>query len=168
MKKYFTILLLAIFGFTAITCTDRNDDVIVTNDNDTYPQMRDITGSLNSANQFTITQGINIAPEDVVLVYRNINSNNGNSAVWQMIPKTEFIGAARELDYNFLFDSQNVEIFTEANFDQNLLTPAEAAQYLTNQRFRIVLVPASATKNANVKYEDYDSVVKYFNLPNKD
>ena len=165
MKKYFGLLLLAIFAFTAITCTDRNEDVVAT---DTYPKMRDITGTLNASNQFTITQGIDIAQTDVVLVYRNINSNNSNSAVWQLLPKTEFVGSGRELDYNFLFDNQNVEIYTEANFDQTLFTPTEAGKYLINQRFRIVLVPASSTKNSGLKYEDYNSVVKFYNLPVRD
>lgn len=165
MKKLFTIALLATISFTAITCTDRNDEVVTT---DTYSKMRDITGNLNSGNQYTITQGIDIAQTDVVLVYRDINSNSNLSSVWQLLPKTEFLSGGRELDYNFLFDSQNVEVFTEANFDQSLLTSTEAGQYLNNQRFRIVLVPASATKNAPVNYEDYQSVIKYYNIPDRD
>lgn len=167
MKKLLTIALLATFGFSAISCDDRNDEVLV-QDNDTYSVMTDLTGSLNSGNQYTLTQGINIAQSDVVLVYRDINSNSNLSSVWQLLPKTEFLGGGRELDYNFLFDSQNVEIYTEANFDQTLLTAIEAGQYLTNQRFRIVLVPASPTKNASVNYEDYQSVIKFYNIPDRD
>ena len=103
MKNYFTILLLAIFGFLAVSCTDRDD-------NDTYPMMRDITGTFNSGNSYTISQGINIASTDVVLVYRNINSGSSGSAVWQLIPKTEYLTGGRELDYNFLFDTANIEM----------------------------------------------------------
>lgn len=165
MKKLFTLALLATISFTAITCTDRNEDIVAT---DTFPKMRDVTGTLNSANQYTITQGINIADTDVVLVYRNINSNSNLSAVWQLLPKTEFLGSGRELDYNFLFDAQNVEIYTEANFDQATMTPAENGKYLTNQRFRVVLVPASSTKTTPVNYEDYNSVIRYYNIPDKD
>lgn len=165
MKNLLTLALLATFSFTAINCSDRNDDVVTT---DTYSKMRDVTGTLNAANQYTISQGIDIAESDVVLVYRNINSNSNQSAVWQLLPKTEFVGGTRELDYNFLFDSQNVEIYTEANFDQALFTPTEAGQYLINQRFRIVLVPASPTKNASVNYEDYKSVIQFYNIPDRD
>ncbi len=165
MKKLLTLTLLAAFGFTAVSCDDRNDDVVAT---DTYSKMRDISGSLNSANSYTISQGIDIAQTDVVLVYRDINSNTNLTAVWQLLPKTEFLSGGRELDYNFLFDTQNIEIYSEANFDQSLMTSAEAAQYLTNQRFRIVLVPASATKTAPVNYEDYQSVIKYYNIPDRD
>ena len=167
MKNYFTILLLAIFGFLAVSCTDRNNDVLA-EDNDTYPMMRDITGTLNSGNDYTINQGIDIKSTDVVLVYRNINSGSGGSAVWQLLPKTEFLTGGRELDYNFLFDTKNVEIYTEANFDQATFTAAEATTYLNNQRFRIVLVPASQGKNINVDYSDYNSVIKFYNIPDRD
>ncbi|HAI80078.1 MAG TPA: hypothetical protein DCL65_03485, partial [Chryseobacterium sp.] len=74
----------------------------------------------------------------------------------------------RELDYNFLFDTANIEIYTEANFDQATFTAAEATQYLNNQRFRIVLVPASQGKNAGVNYSDYNSVIKFYNIPDRD
>lgn len=164
MKKYYSILLLAIFSFLAFSCDDRNENV---NDNDTYSKMADITGSLNAGNSYTINQGINIESTDVVLVYRNINSGNSGTPAWQLIPKTEFLSGGRELDYNFLFDSQNVEIYTEANFDQATLTSAEATTYLNNQRFRVVLVPASQGKNANVNYSDYNSVIRFYNIPDR-
>lgn len=167
MKNYFTILFIAIFGFLAVSCTDRNDEVLV-DDNDTYPMMRDITGTFNSGNSYTISQGINIASTDVVLVYRNINSGSSGTAVWQLLPKTEYLSNGRELDYNFLFDTANIEIYTEANFDQATFTAAEATQYLNNQRFRIVLVPASQGKNADVNYSDYNSVIKFYNIPDRD
>ncbi|MBW8361509.1 MAG: hypothetical protein K0M56_04905 [Kaistella sp.] len=165
MKNYLTLFLLAIFSFAAISCTDRNDEVIV---EDTPVLMRDITGTLNGTNNYTLTQGIDIAPTDVVLVYRNINSNSTASAVWQLLPKTEFLAGGRELDYNFLFDTAAIEIYTEANFDQTTLTPAEANMYLNNQRFRIVLLPASGGKNANVDYNDYQSVIKFYNIKDRE
>ena len=57
-----------------------------------------------------------------------------------------------------------MEIFTEANFDQATMTAAEATTYLNNQQFRVVLVPASQGKNANVDYRDYNSVIRFYNL----
>ncbi len=166
MKKYFTVLLLAIFGLIAFSCNDRNDDVVI-NDQDTYPKMTDITGSFNSGNEYTISQGISIANTDVVLVYRNINSGNSNGTVWQLLPKTEFLDGGRELDYNFLFDTSRIEVFTEGNFDQATVSAAEATTYLNNQRFRLVLVPASQGKNANLDYSDYNSVIKFYNIPDR-
>ena len=165
MRNYLTILLLAIFSFVAISCVDDRNDLV--DDQDTYPVMTDITANFNAANSYTFNQGINISASDVVLVYRNINSGTTNGVAWQLIPKTEFLTNGRELDYNFLFDSKNIEIYTEATFDQATLTSTEAATYLNNQRFRIVLVPATQGKNAKVNYSDYNSVIKFYNITDK-
>lgn len=158
------MLTLAFASFFIYSC-DNNDDVVQVEDQDTIAQMRDITGNFNTGNGFTITQGINILNTDVVLVYRNINSNTNAAGVWQLLPKTYFLSGGREFDYNFLFDAQNLEIFTDANFDETTMSPAENASYLTNQTFRIVLVPANASKGTvTVDHNDYNAVVKYYNL----
>ena len=80
--------------------------------------------------------------------------------------KLFYLSDNRELDYNFIFDTKRVQVRTEANFDQSTITSTERATYLNNQTFRIVLVPASrANRTASqVNYEDYNAVVKYFNL----
>jgi hypothetical protein len=49
------------------------------------------------------------------------------------------------------------------------MTTAEKNTYLNNQTFRIVLVPASRASRTSaaapkVNYEDYNAVVKYYNL----
>lgn len=162
MKKFLLVpaFAVAVLG-AAVSCDNNDDDQVVTTD--TYPQMRDIRANLASPN-FSTVQNLDIPTTDVVLVYRNVNSNISGGAVWQLLPKTFYLGNGRELDYNFLFNSQQVEIYSEANFDQTTMSAAESAKYLNNQQFRIVLVPASASKNASVNYEDYDSVVRYFNL----
>ena len=165
MKKYILLSAISFASFGTLTsCVDRTNETVQTTDNDTYPMMRDLRGTLNAAHSYTLTQGINIQTTDVVLVYRNINSGNSNGAVWQFIPKTEYLTNGRELDYNFLFNSANIEIYTEANFDQATMSTTEAAKYLNNQQFRIVLVPASQARNPNLKYEDYESVIRYYNL----
>ncbi|MBS1573249.1 MAG: hypothetical protein JST62_12705 [Bacteroidetes bacterium] len=163
MKKYFFLSALAVFSLSTIVSCERTTDVVQAQDNDTYSQMKDVTGTLNATNSYTISQNISILSTDVVLVYRNINSNTNGGKVWQLLPKTSYLSGGRELDYNFLFNTQKVEIFTEANFDQSTMTSTEKDTYLNNQTFRIVLVPAS-NKNANVDYNDYNAVVKYFNL----
>lgn len=162
MKKYlFLAAAVVATSFTAIGCSDRTTDVVHQETLAVYPKKRDITGTFTATGNFTISQSINIPSTDVVLVYRNINSNSAAPAVWQLLPKTEFLSNNRELDYNFLFDSSRIEIFTEANFDQKTMAPAEVGKYLTNQQFRLVLVPASEAKNANLDYSNYDQVIKY-------
>ena len=90
MKKYFTLMILAVLGGLFVMSCDRTDTV-VTEDNDTYPVMKDVTGTFTNGNTYTLSQSLNIANSDVVLVYRNYNSNTSNSAVWQLIPKTYYL-----------------------------------------------------------------------------
>ena len=163
MKKYLFLSAFTALSLTTLVSCERTTDYIQQQDNDTYSVMKDVTGTLNAGNNYTINQNISILNTDVVLVYRNINSNTAGGKVWQLIPKTSYLSGGRELDYNFLFNTQNVEIFTEANFDQSTMTTTESNAYLNNQTYRIVLVPASG-KNANVDFNDYQAVVKYFNL----
>ena len=89
--------------------------------------------------------------------------------MWQLIPKTYYLSERKKINYNYIFDESKVEIYTEANFDQTTMTTAEKNTYLNNQTFRIVLVPASRASRTSaaapkVNYEDYNAVVKYYNL----
>jgi ABC-type glycerol-3-phosphate transport system substrate-binding protein len=156
MKKFFPILLVAFVSLFIFSCKDDNTD------HDTYSQMRDVSGTFNSGNNYGFTVPIGIESTDVVLVYRR---DVENSNAWQLIPKTYFLSGGRELDYNALFSSQNVEIYIDPNFDLSTMSSAEASTYLNNQVFRIVLVPASAAKGTTtVDTSDYNAVVKYYNL----
>jgi hypothetical protein len=163
MRKFLPILMLAMVSLFIFSCKDDDDD----QDFDTYSQVRDVTGTFTSANTYAITQGINIESTDVVLVYRYLGDS------WQLIPKMMYLPdvtglpTGREFQYNFVFDTQNVQISVD---DQNFnlatgLNSTEANQYLNNQRFRIVLVPASQAKGSNaVDYSNYNAVIKYYNL----
>lgn len=133
--------------------------------------MKDVTGSFNSGSNYAFKQGISIKNTDVVLVYRDAGG------AWQQIPKTVVLDNVagmptnRVFEYNFVFDSQNVQIRVEnENFNLDTgTTSTEKANWLNNQRFRIVLVPADPGKNvgksaAPVDYSDYNAVVKYYHL----
>lgn len=165
MKKFLPVLLLAFVSLFIFSCDDNSNDNAPYQDNDTYSQMRDVTGNFTAANSYAFTQGINIQSTDVVLVYRYLGDS------WQLIPKMMYLPNAtgmptgREFQYNFVFDSQTVQIsIDDENFNLSTgLTSAEATQYLNNQKFRIVLVPASSGKT-NIDYSDYNAVVKYYNL----
>ncbi|KIC65148.1 hypothetical protein [Chryseobacterium taiwanense] len=168
MKKFFPLLMLAFVSLFIFSC-DNNDNDVPYQDNDTYPIMRDATGTFSSGgnNPFTLIMDINIQNSDVVLVYRKV----GN--YWQSVPKTYYLDdvqnlpAGRELDYNFQFSTSEVRISTAANFNQSTqMTSGETNQYLVNQTFRVVLVPASPAKGTApaVDYNDYNAVVKYYNL----
>jgi hypothetical protein len=169
MRKFLPIITLAFASLFIYSC-DNDDDVVQTEQ--IVLTVRDVTGTFNTNNGFQIEQGLTLQPADAVLVYRNINSNTTNSPVWQLIPKTYYLDdvqnlpVGRELDYNFDFTTQDVQIRTEANFNQSSqITGGETSQFLTNQTFRIVLLPAVSGKNANaVDTNDYNAVIKYYNI----
>lgn len=163
--------MLAVGSFFIYSC-DNNDNIIVQNQVETN-KMLDITGTLSNSNNFAINQGITIQKNDIVLVYRRV----GNA--WQMIPKNYYLDdvanypSGRELEYNFVFDTSKVQIRTESNFNQATeITPSEATNYLINQTFRVVLVPAekgqvnktSGNVSKTLDYSDYNAVSKYYNL----
>ncbi|MCW3161992.1 hypothetical protein [Chryseobacterium oryctis] len=165
MKKILPIFLLAFVGLFLFSCDNNDNDNFV--DSDTYSKMRDVTGSFTNANSYAFSQGINIQSTDVVLVYRSLGD------AWQLIPKDQYIPnvtgmpTGRVFNYNYVFDSQEVQIrIDDPSFDLSTeLTSSEKNQYLNNQKFRIVLVPASASKNANgVDTSDYNAVIKYYGL----
>jgi len=173
MKKILLFLFLGAVGLTAYSC-DNNDDVVQGVDYDTISQVKDITGTFSSTGDYTISQGLNIPSTDVVLVYRLVGGN-----AWQQIPKSVYLPDVagkptnRVFDYNFVFNSQQVQIrIDDENFNlPSDLTSGEISSYLNNQTFRIVLVPASATgvggaksKNASVDYSDYNAVVRYYKI----
>ncbi|MET3537587.1 hypothetical protein [Chryseobacterium limigenitum] len=170
MKKFLPILLLAFVSLFIFSC-DNNDDNHV--DSDTVAVMKDATGTFSSANNFQLIMDINIESTDVVLVYKHVGD------AWQLIPKLVILPdvagmpSNRIFQYNFVFDTKKVQIrIDDENFNLTTgLNATETAQYLSNQTFRVVLVPANATgknsksaKSAGVDYNDYNAVVKYFNL----
>lgn len=162
MRKFLPILTLALASFFVYSCDTNDDDVIQVEDQDTISQMRDVTVTLNSGNGYAHVEPLNILNTDVVLVYRRDPSALN---AWQLIPKSYYLSGSRVLDYNFLFSAQKVEIYVEGS--QASLSTAETNEFLNGQTFRIVLVPANAAKGANstpVDYNDYNAVIKYYNL----
>ncbi|AZB01324.1 hypothetical protein EG359_17650 [Chryseobacterium joostei] len=172
MKKILPLILLAGVGFLSYSCDNSsNDPVVVPNpvDHDTFPIMMDAPGSFTAANNYALTADINIETTDVVLVYRRA----GNA--WQQIPKTVYVDPAtspspRRFEYNFVFSNKEVQVRIEnQNFILSTLNTDQANDFLNNQTFRIVLVPADPQKNksakiANVDLSDYNAVVNYYNL----
>lgn len=142
-----------------MSCKD-DDDM----DYDTYSRVIEVTRNFqynNATDQYFINQSISMESSDMALVYR-LKDQSGSNDVWEQIPKTVYFNNGNEIDYDFDFTQNDVQIYIGANYDLST-TP----QFLNNQTFRIVLVPADFLgKNATppVDYSDYNAVIKYFKI----
>lgn len=163
MKKFFSLMMIALLAVFVVSCKDDDDD------RDTYSVVYDIQENfVNSSDPKTTNYlyGINkvfnspLSGSDVVLIYRkNVDSDNS----WQLLPKTVYVDAG-VFDYTFNFTVNDIQIYADADFNLSNQDSNFKNAYLNNQIFRVVLVPASAGKNTNVDYSDYNSVIRYYNI----
>ncbi|OCK52996.1 hypothetical protein BA768_00090 [Chryseobacterium sp. CBo1] len=166
MRKFFPILMLAFVSLFTYSC-DNNDDEVQYVDNDTYSGVLEITRSFqynSSTQQHFINQSLTsygMLDSDMVLVYR-LKAVSGTNDVWEQIPKTIYLSNGNEIDYDFDFTKNDVQIYLSGTYDVTT-TPA----YYNNQTFRIVLVPAGFLNKGTapkVDYSDYNAVIKYYNI----
>ena len=163
MKKFLLFSMLSVGALTtAVSCADDDNNPV---DNvDTYSVVYDITGNFtkNSKGIYTIYKQFNntIPSTDVIMVYRLKETVNG-TAVWQQIPRTLFLDQG-ELDYDFDFTRNDVEIKVGGNYDI-----ATTPTYLNNQTFRVVFVPAEAGRNAAVVKGYYKNVVDFYKIDDR-
>lgn len=129
---------------------------------DLLAEVFQVRTSFTAANNYSklITLNPPIYNSDMVLVYRLFDLVNGQS-LWRQMPQAVYLPQG-ELDYNFDFTRNDINIFLESNFD---LTTLEAT-WSQNQVFRVVIIPGYlSNKNANtVDFRDYNAVVKAFNI----
>jgi hypothetical protein len=156
MKKIIT--LLAVVGmFSLQGCTTTDNSV----DNDTIAEVfeiKNINFVLDPVDGYIIYQKFTptIYASDVVLIYRLSGTINSNTPIWQLIPRTLFLPQG-ELDYDFDFSLEDFTIYAGGNYNLSL-TP----QYLNNQTFRIVIVPASFSTSINKN--NYNAVMGALNI----
>jgi hypothetical protein len=163
MKKYLPILLLAFVSLFIFSCDD-NDEVIL-DDHDTYSVAYDITPTFSrtNANLYEFSDEFNspLIESDVVLIYMQTGLTSNNSPIWKLLPYTFYVNNVNndEVDYTFDFSKYDIAIYVNGtlNLDNN-------STYYTNKRFRVVVIPASTGKNASVDYNDYNAVIKHYNI----
>lgn len=159
MKKIF--LLLAVIGLTTLTSCD----------GDTGPrgpagpesevfELRNVSFQLNGNNQYAISRDLNpvISASDNILIYRLIGTINPTTPIWQFIPRTLFLPEG-ELDYDFDFSAVDYTIFAGGTYNL-AITP----EFIQNQTFRIVIIPGFRSKGTTLDYNDYNAVIKAFNI----
>ena len=131
---------------------------------DLLAEVFEVRASFTAANNYSrlITLNPPIYNSDMVLVYRLFDVINGQS-VWRQLPQAVYI-AQGELDYNFDFTRNDINLFLESDFDLATL----GATWSQNQIFRVVIIPGyfSNKNNKAVDFNDYNAVVKAFNIKN--
>jgi hypothetical protein len=167
MKKIFLLMLVAMLGFVAVSC-ERTIDNTNNIDNTVYSQVYDLKGmSFVKSSTSNSLYGINkvfttpLYNSDVVLIYRQDGTSSGNP-IWKLLPKTYFLTQG-ELDYTFDFTKNDIQIYANSSFDMSIQDATFFNTYLNNQTFRVVVIPAEFGKSA-VDYNDYNAVIKHFNI----
>jgi hypothetical protein len=122
--------------------------------------LRNVNFQLDQNNEYTIFQQLNpvIFDSDNILIYRMSGTINPQTPIWQLIPRTLFLNEG-ELDYDFDFSAVDFTIYAGGTYDL-ALTP----QFIQNQTFRLVIIPGYFSRNAALDYNDYNSVIKAFNI----
>ncbi|HRB70447.1 hypothetical protein [Flavobacterium sp. WV_118_3] len=124
-------------------------------------EFQNVSFSYNSTDGYVFYRQIpGMYQSDVMLIYRMNGTVNSTTPIWQQIPRTLYLPQG-ELDYDFDFTRTDFNIYAGGNYDLSL-TPA----YLTNQTFRVVIVPGYfANKGGkSVDYSDYNAVIKAYNI----
>jgi hypothetical protein len=161
LRKKIALVLVFIGMLTLQSCTIYEDDDPI--DDDTISEvfeLQNVNFQYDPINGYNIYVPFNpqIFPSDVVLIYRLSGVINSNTPIWQSIPRTLYLNEG-ELDYDFDFSSVDFTIYAGGNY--NLAT---TPSYITNQTFRIVIVPAYFGRNSNLDLNDYNAVIRAFNI----
>lgn len=160
MKTFFSFLIVGLIGFSTFSC--KSDDDVIYVDHDTFSVVYDIRnqdfGLIDGTFQIAKTFNTPLYESDVVLVYKQIGTTTNNSPIWQQIPITVYLTDGHEVDYNFDFSRYDFVIYAGGTFDLS------GTNYVKNQTFRIVVVPAGFGKSAVVDFSNYQSVVDYFKI----
>lgn len=163
MKKFLPLLLLLVGSLFIFSCKDDNDDIQpVQVDYPAVYDLRNVNFSYNNDDGWHYGQGFNnpMLDQDYVVIFRQTGTS-GNAPVWQQIPRTLYLNQG-ELDYDFDFSKNDFMIYAGGTYDIST-TP----QYLNNQTFRVVLVPAVYGKNANsadLKKMSYEEVIAKYKI----
>ena len=160
MKKLFSLLLVATLTTTFVSC--ESDDNNYYEDYDTISSVYDIRNvDFSYNNGYSIyRQFVNpLYGSDVVLVYKQTGTTSNGNPIWELLPKTYYLNDGNEVDYTFDFTSNDVTIYTGGTFDLS------GSQFIRNQTFRIVVIPANYGKGSNtVDTKNYDEVIRYYNI----
>jgi hypothetical protein len=150
-------LILAVIGMITLGSCSSQDDV----DNDTIAQVFEYENVDFLPNDYTVTLNYpyEIFTSDMVLVYR-LSGSFGGDDVWKLLPETNYFDDGT-LDYRYDYD------FTVLNAQVNIEgfdLPGLSSSVTQDQILRVVVIPAAFGKKASVDFNDYNAVVKAYNI----
>ncbi|WAC12877.1 hypothetical protein [Dyadobacter pollutisoli] len=107
---------------------------------------------------------VTVLESDAVLIYihwGDVTSGGEKVKAFRLLPQTAFLDEGI-LSYNFDQTKKDFSIFLDGTV--NLANLAD--DWTKNQNFRIIIVPAdfAARKSGSVDYNDYNAVIKEFNI----
>lgn len=156
MKKVLIVL------FTVVLFLSCTRETIVENP---YPKTEvfevtvNFTPNPNSYFERLIPLNPPIFAADVVLVYIRWEVDNGQN-VWRLMPQLVQYSIDGDFIYNYDYTRFDVNLFLESeDIDLTTLGP----EWVSNQRFRIVILPGFFAQANQLNYNDYDQVMNALN-----
>ncbi|MET3732665.1 hypothetical protein [Moheibacter stercoris] len=164
MKKLLPFLALIFFGFSMQSCVSDDDNGSYT-DYDTYSVVYEISNAnfslVNGVYQISRTFSPELYEYDMVLVYMQNGTTQNGAPIWQQIPITFYLDNGHEVDYSFDFSRYDVVITAGGTFDLG------GTNYISNKRFRVLVVPADPPGRGNaeaVDYSNYQAVIDHYGI----
>jgi hypothetical protein len=167
MKKIL-LLLVMIGGMATFTSCNDDDEVVYAGDGDTISEVYEVSNVNfrpdNTTGIWASTIPLNLTyNSDMVLVYRLAGLYQGED-VWEMLPRTEFLGGESEVEFDFNFRMTDVEVtMNPLNVDLTLFP-----EFTQNQVYRIVIIPGYVTTAGRMDYRDLKTTMAKFNLKEAD
>ncbi len=160
MKKIVLLLAVVAAGIFTSCEGDRGPQGSPGPESEVF-ELRNVNFILDN-NEYVIYRTLNpqIYNSDNILIYRMSGIINSSTPIWQLIPRTLFLPEG-ELDYDYDFSRQDFTIYAGGTY--NLAT---TPGFITNQTFRIVIVPGYLSNRGGsvIDYEDYNAVIKAYNI----
>ena len=168
MKK--VTLVLALIGMITLQSCVKEEVVVQDDfDNDTISEVfelknKDFSYDFDNDEYFIYRQlNPQIFASDVILIYRLSDLIDSNTPVWQLIPRTVYFSNGDELDYDFDFSKEDFTIYARGTY-----TLSNTPEFITNQTFRIVIIPGYFSRTATaVDMNDYNAVIDYYGINDK-
>lgn len=99
---------------------------------------------------FSSSTDLEILDTDLVLIYRQSGIIiENNEPTWELLPATKLIGQGI-LQYKFEHTKLDFLISFESDFDLNIISTGDRAEFLDDQIFRIAIIPSKIAPNPNV------------------